>query len=336
MGGEMTMKYEGAGELFEEHTQSTRTSGIRKHLRYPYLILLVIGSLLLIGGIAAAFIAPIELYVIYAFSEGGRFYYEGFGFGSFMFGNIAWQVIGYYLVAFLCIPLGYGHLCPRRWTRTLSLALIRSWLVLGVPLLVIFAFVLFSAKDLTLVAAVIILLLMGTSYLLLPGLLIRFYGSDKVVQVFETADPHISWIESRPIPVLVLGILFTFYIIVLHMPLFFNGIVPAFGAWQSGMDGYILLDVLILILVGLTWGILRAKIWIWWGSLVYFILLTSSLIITLLNTSFLDMLAAMDFPPFEMDIFQNMPVQSTYFIPFLGIPLLVTIVLLLFSKRNFT
>jgi hypothetical protein len=41
------------------------------------------------------------------FSEGGSFSYEGFGFGSFMFGNIASQVIGYYLIAAVLIVVGY-------------------------------------------------------------------------------------------------------------------------------------------------------------------------------------------------------------------------------------
>ena len=47
-----------------------------------------IGVLLLLIGIPIALLGPIEMYSFYLFSAGGRFYYEGFGFGSFMFGNI--------------------------------------------------------------------------------------------------------------------------------------------------------------------------------------------------------------------------------------------------------
>ena len=88
------------------------------------LILAVIGVLLLFVGIGAAFLGPAEMYCFYLFSEGGRFHYGGFGFGSFMFGNIAGQIVGYYLIAALFIPLGYGHLKVRRWARTLSLTLL--------------------------------------------------------------------------------------------------------------------------------------------------------------------------------------------------------------------
>jgi len=102
------------------------------------LVLALIGGFLLLVGLVAAFFGPIEMYCFYLFSEGGRFHYEGFGFGSFMFGNIACQIIGYYFIAALCIPLGYGHLKARRWARTLSLTLLECWLVVGAPLTVVF------------------------------------------------------------------------------------------------------------------------------------------------------------------------------------------------------
>jgi hypothetical protein len=43
-------------------------------------IVRIIGVLLLLGGIAIGFLGPLEMYCFYLFSEGGRFYYEGFGF----------------------------------------------------------------------------------------------------------------------------------------------------------------------------------------------------------------------------------------------------------------
>ena len=73
-----------------------------------------IGVLCLLGGIAVGALGPVEMYCFYLFSEGGRFHYEGFGFGSFMFGNIAGQIIGYYMIAAVLIPLGYGHLAKAR------------------------------------------------------------------------------------------------------------------------------------------------------------------------------------------------------------------------------
>ncbi len=43
-------------------------------------ILVAIGVFLLLIGLAAALLGPLEMYCFYLFSEGGRFHYEGFGF----------------------------------------------------------------------------------------------------------------------------------------------------------------------------------------------------------------------------------------------------------------
>ena len=117
-------------------------------------VLAVIGALLLLVGVAAAVLGPVEVYCFYLFSEGGRFHYEGFGFGSLMFGVIAWQIIGYYAIALLFIPLGYGHVRPRRWARVLMLSLLYCGLIVGVPLMVVFLLML-SVKDLSPTAALL-------------------------------------------------------------------------------------------------------------------------------------------------------------------------------------
>jgi hypothetical protein len=106
-----------------------------------------------------------------------------------MFGNIGSQIIGYYLIAVVCIGLGYGHLALRRWARIQSLALLWFWLVEGLPLTFIFLFVLFSSKELSLVMALIATGLLGLCYLVVPGSLIRFYQGRNVRLTFETKDP---------------------------------------------------------------------------------------------------------------------------------------------------
>ena len=77
-------------------------------------VIRLVGIVLLLIGVASALVGPAETHVFHLFEEGGRFHYEGFGFGSLMFANIAIQIAGYYIIAALCIPLGYGHL-KLRW-----------------------------------------------------------------------------------------------------------------------------------------------------------------------------------------------------------------------------
>ncbi len=298
-------------------------------------ILALIGVPLLLLGLGCAVLGPVEMYCFYLFSDGGPFYYEGFGFGSFMFGNITWQIIGYYLIAILCIPLGYAHLKTRRWARTVALTLLYSWLVLGVPLICVFLFLLFSSKDLSLLVALFAIALMALSYLLVPGLLIRFYQSRDVRWTFEMRDPNSYWIERQPLPVLVLSTLLVFYAIILHVPIFFRGMYPLFGAWLSGMEGIVVITIAILSLAWLTWGVLRRRAWAWWGSLVYLGLLAFSSVLTLTLSSLDEILVILSFPPTEMEAFQAVPLQGIHFAPLIGLPLLLTVGVVILSKRHF-
>jgi len=299
------------------------------------LILSLMGVLLLLIGIPVAFLGPVEMYCFYLFSEGGRFHYEGFGFGSFMFGNIACQIIGYYLIAIVGITLGYGHLRVRRWARTLSLALLWCWLVVGLPLVIVFFFIAAASKELSLAAAILMLVLLALSYFVIPGLLIRFYRSRDVRLTFESRDPRSYRIEQLPMPILVLTALYLFYLIVLHVPILFNGIFPLFGVFVFGLQGIVLLDVSIMALVCLIWGTLRQKIWAWWGSLVYWGLMTFSSILTFSTSSYLGILSRMRFPPTEMEALDGLPFQGFHFAAFFGIPLLITLAVIVCSKRHF-
>jgi hypothetical protein len=298
------------------------------------VFLVGLGLILLAGGVFCAFLGPVEVYSFYLFVEGGRFHYEGFGFGSFMFGYIATQTAGYYLIALICIPLGYGHLRLRRWARTLALALLGAWLVVGAPLTILFLLVLFAAKELPLLAGLGIAGLLALSYPLVPWLLIRAYRGQNVRNAFATRDPDPHWLEAWPVPVLVVGILGLFYVVVLHVPLLFNGLFPLFGAWLSGLQGITALSVAIVGLAGLTWGVFARRTWAWWGMLVVFCLLTVSTVVTLSTTTYAGLLSLLNLPPAEMEILGGVPLQGWHLAAFFGLPLILTVVALLVARRH--
>jgi len=301
---------------------------------YPVAILYAIGVLLSAIGLIAAIYAPLEFYSFYLFSNGGRFYYEGFGFGSLMFAIIAWRIILYYLIALIFIPLGYAHLRLRHWLGTVSVTLLWCWIVLGIPLL-IFGLTLFSFKELPPTLAVIIIIFLAFAYLILPWLLIRFYQSEKVIQVIENRDPKTYPIERVPIPVLILSFLSIFYILALHLPIFFNGIFPLFGVWFTGLEGILLIEICIFGLVFLSWGIIHSKKWAWWGFTVYFGTLTFTVIMTFLKTSYLEWLSLFNFPLTEMEILKGMPLQGYHLAIIFGLPLLLTIGVIILVKPHF-
>jgi hypothetical protein len=298
-------------------------------------LLVAIGAMLLLAGLALALLAPAEIYVFYLFSVGGPFHYEGFGFGSFMFGNIAAQIMGYYLMAILLLALGAGHLGLRRWARTLSLVLLYAWLVVGVPMIIIFLLVLFASKELSPLAAGAAILLLALSYPVVPILLIRFYQARDVKGTLDGRDAREHWSDGRPLPVLVLGFLLSLVAIVLHIAFFFRGLFPLFGTFLVDMDGIMALALSILCLVLLVWGVLRQSGWAWWGSVLFVGLLASSSVLTLAVTSFPELLALLRFPPTELEFLGGLPLQGWHLAAFFGLPLLLILGTILCSKRHF-
>jgi hypothetical protein len=298
-------------------------------------ILVLFGVILLLVGLAMAFVGPLEIYTFYLFSEGGSFHYEGFGVGSFMFANIAAQIVGYYLIAMVCMPLGYGNIMRLRWARTLSLAVIGFWLVAGIPLMVAFMFVLVASKEVTLPTVLIALITLVLSYAVVPALLVRFYGSTDVRLTFEKKDPRSNWLEDVPLPVLVVCAVFGLTIAVLQILTLFNGVFPLFHVLIFELQGITLIGVSVLILVGLIWGLLRLRPWAWWGALVYWGYLTFSTIAALSRMTFAGILSQMKFSPLEVDILDGIPIHGAHLAVLAGIPLLVTLGLITYSRRFF-
>lgn len=300
------------------------------------LILMALGLVLLLAGIGCAFLGPVELYVFYLFSEGGRFYFDGFRFGSFMFGNIALQVAGYYLVAALLIPLGYGHLRLRRWARPLALALLWTWLLLGVPLLVVLFFMTVSVKDLTVGGGAVFVVLLAASYLVVPWLGIRFYQGWNVRATFETHDAQPSALAARPMPILVICLLDLFFLVALHAPLLFGGLFPAFGALLGGLEGVYVIDASVLLLGLLLWGTWQQHAWAWWGSALYYALLAATWIVTFVQTPYPELLAWLRLPPMEIEVLSGIPLRGYELGLFVGLPMLACLGVILASRRHFS
>lgn len=238
-----------------------------------------VGVLLLLIGGMASYLAPYEIYAFYLFSEGGKFYYPGFGFGSFMFANITAQVAIYYLLAMIFLPLGYGHLFLRSWARQLAATLLRD--------------------------------------------------SRAVRAAFSAHSTEINPLDQRPIQTLVLTFLLGFYALLAHSALFLNGIFPWFGKWLNGEEGFQVLGVCILLLFLFAWGFWMKYRWAWWGALLLMTTLTTTLLMTLIQASYSEILNIMNIPPKELEFIGGISLHGWNLAFFIGIPLLLTIILIL-------
>ena len=302
----------------------------------------IVGVFLLIVGLVGAYYAPLEIYVLYLFSEGGRFHYDGFGVGSFWFATLVVMNLGYYLIAAVCLPLAVGHIRLRCWSLTLAQLYTWFWLGAGILLVANSILLLPSVFRLDLERGIIItrVILVGVSSLIalvfLPLLGLWFYKSDKVRSVFVAHDPNLYWTERYPFPLLAVLLLFIISIIVLHIAMFFQAMFPMFGRILLGRQSVYIIAMCILISLILIYGIVQLKTLAWWGSLVYVSLLTISTVMSFAGYSFYDVVEIMKLPAYEMELIDKMALIHDY--PLVGLalpPLLIAFGLIIYSKRYF-
>jgi len=296
----------------------------------------LIGAGIFLLGLFALIFAPLEINTYYSFTTGGKFHYEGFEFGSLMFAIITVQVVGYFAIALICIPLGYCHLTLQSWTRKMTLALLWGWLVLGSPLSIVAFLLLITSKNLPPASLPFLGLIMVAIYPVFPLLLIKLYNSQGIQKTFHQHSEKTYWLKKMPLRILVSVCLMVFFIFALYMPLLFNGIFPFFGKFHTGLQGVYIIDFAIIILALLTWGVITKKIWAWWGSILYFLLMTISSTMTFLRNSPDTIFSFQKFAPMEQDIVKNVPIQSVHFLLFFTTPLVITLIILIISKPHFT
>jgi hypothetical protein len=88
-------------------------------------------------------------------------------------------------------------------------------------------------------------------------------------------------------------------------------------------------------LVCLIWGTLQLKLWAWWGGVFFLGLFAISTVVTLLKTNYANLLSILSFPPAEMNILQELPIQGYHLAVLAGIPLFLTLIIAILSKPSF-
>jgi hypothetical protein len=299
------------------------------------LIINILGILQLAIGLLSLGIAPLEIYSFYLFSEGGRFYYDGFEVGSFLYGLIFAQIIGYYFIAFIFIPIGYGHLKLKVWALKLSKSCIWFWIIFGLPIMMFFL-PLLSMKEIEVkypifFSASIILLFI----IIIPGLLLSFYNQKNVKELFKNKSYSDAGIRNMPINGYLLLLVYILYIMIFHIMLFYRGIFPFFGTFLIDFKGLLLHDLCILLMFLLIYGLLKRKYWTWILSITFFVLMSISTFMTLINYQYINIIELLDFPKVENDIFMKLPLKSSYILMAIVGILLLTIILIIKTKNYY-
>lgn len=299
------------------------------------LMLRLIGAGLFLAGVACLLIGPLEIYTFYAFSDGGKHHFEGFGMGSFMFAYITIQVIGYYLLGTLGVVVGYAHLRLIQWLRPVMVTLLWLWLLIGIPGTVSLLCAYTESKEPPESALLWLIPLAFLAWPVAPVILLRFYRGHNVRQTLANHPQPTLTIETIPVPVRLVSLLLTLVIMALHAVFLLRGIFPWFGVLLAEGPGVLAADVLILLLVGITWGLLKHNRWAWGGSLLVLGLFTLSALLTFPHYTFGDILTMMQLPPTEMDIFSHVPFWEAAITPVVVGPLLLLLAALLGIGRYY-
>ncbi len=69
--------------------------------------------------------------------------------------------------------------------------------------------------------------------------------------------------------------------------------------------------------------------------MIFIGLFTVSTVLTFLKTSYTNLLSILSFPPVEMNILKALPVQGYHLAILAGLPLILTWVMIIMSKRYF-
>ena len=227
------------------------------------------------------------------------------------------QILGivlafYGLLALALIWLGIGSILCRRWARVLILIGAWSVLMLGIVVLIfygIFGWKLYAAITTGANATILLIFSMAIQAIflvVLPGLMVLFYGSRNVIATCVARDPHARWTDRCPMPVLATSLWLALgSLSVLFLPLCYRSVVAWFGVLLTGTPATILLMIFMALGLYLAWGTYRLQMAAWWISLVSFTILTVSAIVTFLKVDFLDVYRELGYPPDQIELMRK-------------------------------
>lgn len=305
------------------------------HLHFPVRwIIIILGWALLAIGSFLVLLAPLEMITYPYFNPGGKFHYEGFQVGSFMYMVITAQIVIYYLVGFGCLILAHGHLRRRLWVGNISLAVAYAMWIIGLPLVVAAFFVLAGVKELTIAGGIFAGTAMVSGYVFIPAMMIAFYKSPTVRLAFKPSGN--SSLNNIPVPLLTLAILDLVFIVVFNLLAVCNGIFPFFGGWLNASTGVIALTICIALTIIQGYGLFFRYYWAWWLRLIFTTGLGLSCVVTCLTTSYHQILIAMNFPAAEIQMIGSIPAEGWHFALLVGLPFLLAFVMILRARSSFS
>ena len=256
-------------------------------------------------------------------------------------------VLLYVVLAAWCICMGIGSIKARRWARALLLVTSWLWLIGGING---FIFVLLFMPDMfekmganeQIPEGVAIFMkyamtgFMAVFYVIIPAVLVLFYGNKNVKATCEFRDTKVRWTDKCPLPVLALSLMFGFWTVSMLSMGLYGWTIPFFGSILSGAKGAAVVLVVMLLSGYIAWGTYRLSINAWWGAVLLVVGWAVSAGVTFSRVSMLDYYEKMNFPEQQLDAIKQYSIlQGNSMILFCGLSLVGFLGYLLYTRRYF-
>ncbi len=255
-------------------------------------------------------------------------------------------VLFYVLAAVWFIWMGIGSVKTRRWARALILVSSWLWLITGVNGLI---FILLLMPDMydkmgesgqmpEVVARIMKYVTMGfmtVFYVIIPAVLVIFYGSKNVKATCEFRDTKVRWTDKCPLPVLALSLMFGFWAVSMPFTVCYGCAIPFFGSILTGLSGAGVVLLVMLLAGYVAWGTYKLSINAWWCAVLVITAWALSTVITFSRVSILDFYEKMNFPEQQLDTMKQFSISQDYMVLFLGLWAVGLLGYLLYTRRYF-
>ena len=256
-------------------------------------------------------------------------------------------ILFYAFLAVWFIWLGIGSIKARRWARALWLIASLVWLISGI---IGWVFTLLFLPDIydqmgasgqmpqsvTTVVKTVMIGFMTVFYVIVPGILVLFYGSRHVKATCERMDPQVRWTDKCPLPVLAISLMAGFWAACMLFMGFYNWALPFFGYILTGMAGAAVAIASMLLLVYVAWGVYKLNIKAWWGAVLLTIIWGVSLQVTFSRMGLMEYYEKMNFHAEQLAIIKRCGVtQSSWIVMFSLLWVFVALAYLLCVRKYF-
>jgi hypothetical protein len=256
-------------------------------------------------------------------------------------------ILLYLVLAVWFIWMGIGSIKARRWARALILVSSWIWLVAGIIglfiMVVLMPDIYGKMAEVGQIPSQVANVMkygmtgfMAVFFLVIPGMLVLFYGSRNVKSTCEFRDSKVRWTDRCPLPVLALTLMFGFGALFMLSMVFYGSVIPFFGILVTGIPGLVLVLAMAILLGSLAWGSYKLNLNAWWGSVALITLGGISVIVTLSRVSILEFYEKMNFPAQQIQLIQyyGLP-QSFHIAVYTGIWMAGFLGYLIYTRRYF-